>query len=211
MESIGEKIKEARMKKEITQQELSQQLNISRSAISNWESGRNYPDLETIVCLSDILGISLNKLLRDDKKISKKISVVQIVDLISRIKLWIMIPLFIIFLVVTGYLTFQENKYVHNYFSPVYEKNVFLEGNQKSPEVFEFSYSNNIFTDKEIISVMDNPSEVKVSIFEIGTDNMIYEFLLSPGRSHSLDLLQKNTNYLIKVIGEDGRYIMNFC
>ncbi|WP_430289574.1 helix-turn-helix domain-containing protein, partial [Sporosarcina gallistercoris] len=57
---IGDKIKEARNKKRMTQQDLADLLNISRSAISNWEVGRNYPDLDMIVQLSDILEISLN-------------------------------------------------------------------------------------------------------------------------------------------------------
>ncbi|EGO2744207.1 helix-turn-helix transcriptional regulator, partial [Enterococcus faecalis] len=40
---IGEKIKIARNNKDFTQEELANQLNVSRTAVSNWENGRNYP------------------------------------------------------------------------------------------------------------------------------------------------------------------------
>jgi transcriptional regulator with XRE-family HTH domain len=43
-------------------------LNISRSAVSSWEVGRNYPDLETIILISDLLEISLDELLREDEE-----------------------------------------------------------------------------------------------------------------------------------------------
>lgn len=52
----------------ITQDELAEQLNVTRAAISNWEVGRNYPDIQFLVQLSDELNISLDQLLRGDKK-----------------------------------------------------------------------------------------------------------------------------------------------
>lgn len=72
--TIGEKIKITRNELGLTQQELAEQLNVYRSAVSNWESGRNYPDLKMIVKLSDTLDISLKKLLREDERMVKVIS-----------------------------------------------------------------------------------------------------------------------------------------
>ncbi len=46
-------------------------LNVSRPTISSWEIGRNYPDLETIIAISDLFGISLDHLLREDKEMAK--------------------------------------------------------------------------------------------------------------------------------------------
>lgn len=68
---IGDKIKEERLRKEWTQEQLAQLLNVSRSTVSSWEVARNYPDLETIVAISDLFGISLDKLLREDKQMAK--------------------------------------------------------------------------------------------------------------------------------------------
>lgn len=69
--NIGDKIKEQRLKKGWTQERLAQLLNVSRPAVSSWEVGRNYPDLETIIAISDLFGISLDKLLREDKEMAK--------------------------------------------------------------------------------------------------------------------------------------------
>lgn len=72
--NIGEKVKEQRLKKGFTQEQLGEILNVSRSTISSWEVGRNYPDLETIVAISDLFGISLDHLLREDTSMTKKLS-----------------------------------------------------------------------------------------------------------------------------------------
>ncbi|ALS02106.1 XRE family transcriptional regulator [Enterococcus silesiacus] len=72
--NIGDKIKEQRLKKELTQEQLSELLNVSRSTVSSWEVGRNYPDLETIVAISDLFGISLDNLLREDMEMTKDLS-----------------------------------------------------------------------------------------------------------------------------------------
>ena len=69
---IGEKIKEQRLNKEWTQEQLAQLLNVSRSTVSSWEVGRNYPDLETIISISDLFGISLDNLLREDTQMVKE-------------------------------------------------------------------------------------------------------------------------------------------
>lgn len=68
---VGSKIKKNRLKKEWTQEQLAKQLNVSRSAVSGWEIGRNYPDLEMIILISDLFDISLDKLLREDKEMTK--------------------------------------------------------------------------------------------------------------------------------------------
>lgn len=70
--NIGDKIKEERLKKEWTQEQLAKLLNVSRSTVSSWEVGRNYPDLETIIAISDLFRISLDHLLREDKQMAKE-------------------------------------------------------------------------------------------------------------------------------------------
>lgn len=72
--NIGDKIKEQRLKKEWTQEQLGQLLNVSRPTISSWEVGRNYPDLEMVVAISDLFGISLDNLLRGDREMMKDYS-----------------------------------------------------------------------------------------------------------------------------------------
>ncbi len=56
-------IKEARIKKELTQQALSEKLHVTNKAISKWERGLSYPDIELLEPLARELGIPLAKLL----------------------------------------------------------------------------------------------------------------------------------------------------
>ncbi|MGH1723557.1 helix-turn-helix domain-containing protein [Enterococcus durans] len=70
---FSEILKERRTSLGITQERLAKELNVSRSAISNWEIGRNYPDIQTLIDLSKILDVSLDFLLNTDNTIVEKI------------------------------------------------------------------------------------------------------------------------------------------
>jgi len=210
MTSIGKKIKNARNKKQMTQQELAEILTISRSAISNWEGGRNYPDLDMIVQLSDILDISLNTLLREDKVMVKEISQEQRKNSKRKTTLRIIIPLFILSLLTTGYLLYQETYTVHNIFSPNINKTVELENNTKNWKEIDFSYTKNIFWGKEIVNIDGSAAEIELRITDKKTKQVIYNFLITPGKSHKLDSLKKNTNYLIELRGKSGTYFLKF-
>lgn len=72
--NIAKQIKTNRLSLKWTQEQLAESLNVSRSTVSSWEVGRNYPDLETIVALSDLFDISLDELLRGDKLMLEQIS-----------------------------------------------------------------------------------------------------------------------------------------
>lgn len=72
--NIAETIKKYRTEKKLTQEQLAKELNVSRSAVSSWEVGRNYPDLEMLVSISDLFGISLDELLREDNQVLEKIT-----------------------------------------------------------------------------------------------------------------------------------------
>jgi len=59
-------IKEKRKKLGITQDELAKELKVSRSAISNWEIGRNYPDINTLIHLAQMYNMSLDDLFNEN-------------------------------------------------------------------------------------------------------------------------------------------------
>lgn len=212
MTPIGKKIKEARTIKKMTQQELADLLNISRSAISNWEVGRNYPDLDIIVQLSDILEISLNTLLREDKIMVKEISKEQRKNSKRKIILRIVIPLCIILFSTTGYLLYLENSTVRNTFSPIIAKTITLEENTKDWKEIEFNYPKNIFWKKEFVNAEGSTSEVEIRILDKQTKNIIQNFSIEPGKVYKLDSnsLKSNTDYLIELRGEDGMYFLKF-
>lgn len=70
---FGKLLKQERKKMNLTQADLAEQLNVSRSAISNWEIGRNYPGIQTIIDISNVLGVSLDYLLNEDQKIMEAV------------------------------------------------------------------------------------------------------------------------------------------
>ncbi|MGD9679124.1 MAG: helix-turn-helix domain-containing protein [Vulcanibacillus sp.] len=65
---IGEKIRSLRNQRNITQQTLAEQLNVSPQAVSRWENGDSYPDLEQIVALSSYFKITTDELLKNNVK-----------------------------------------------------------------------------------------------------------------------------------------------
>lgn len=66
-EDIGKFIADCRKKKKITQSELAEKLGITDRAISNWENGKNMPDLSLFKPLCEILDITINELLSGEK------------------------------------------------------------------------------------------------------------------------------------------------
>lgn len=65
---IGTKIKDARTAAQLTQEQVAEALGISRQTVSNWENGRTYPDIGSVVKLSDLYGVSLDHLLKGKKE-----------------------------------------------------------------------------------------------------------------------------------------------
>ena len=74
---IGKKLKEKRQEANLTQKELAEILFVSRQTISSWEVGRTFPDLETLVAISELYATPLDDLLKEDfqmvKDITKKV------------------------------------------------------------------------------------------------------------------------------------------
>ncbi len=64
---IGLFLRELRKEKNLTQEELAEQLNVAGRTVSRWETGRNMPDVSIMIPLCEILGISINELLSGEK------------------------------------------------------------------------------------------------------------------------------------------------
>lgn len=65
---IGKKLKEARIKTKMTQEQVADALFVSRQTISNWENERSFPDIVSVVKLSDLFSVSLDELLKGDNE-----------------------------------------------------------------------------------------------------------------------------------------------
>ena len=74
MINLGNKIRELRKKKGITQEQLANALNLSPQAISKWEMGAGYPDVATLPVLAGYFGVSLDAMFDyDPEKLEEKI------------------------------------------------------------------------------------------------------------------------------------------
>lgn len=65
---IGKKLKDARLHSGLTQEKVAEELNVSRQTISNWENEKSYPDIISVIGLSNLYSISLDDLLKGDEK-----------------------------------------------------------------------------------------------------------------------------------------------
>ena len=65
-----DKLKELRKNRGLTQEELAQALFVSRTAISKWESGKGYPNIDSLKAISKYFCVSLDDLLSTDEIIT---------------------------------------------------------------------------------------------------------------------------------------------
>ncbi|MFJ3390592.1 MULTISPECIES: helix-turn-helix domain-containing protein [unclassified Lysinibacillus] len=63
------KLKEERLKHNLSQEELAIKLNISRQSVSKWELEKGYPNIETLIALSDLFNISIDELMKGDNSL----------------------------------------------------------------------------------------------------------------------------------------------
>jgi len=68
---IGSKLKNASNEAKFTQEEIAEKLGVSRQTISNWENSKSYPDIISVIKLSDIYSITLDALLKEDENMIK--------------------------------------------------------------------------------------------------------------------------------------------
>ena len=68
---IGEFLKELRKEKGITQEQLAEQLNVSRRSVSRWETGSNLPDVDILIEMADYYEVDLRELIDGERKSEK--------------------------------------------------------------------------------------------------------------------------------------------
>ncbi len=66
---LAEKIYQERRKLGLSQEQFAERMDISRQAVSKWESGQSMPDLDKIVAMSHIFGVSTDYLLKEDDNV----------------------------------------------------------------------------------------------------------------------------------------------
>ncbi len=67
---FGEKLQQLRKQKSLTQEQLAEELFVSRTAVSKWESGKGYPNIESLKSISKLFSVSIDDLLSGEELIS---------------------------------------------------------------------------------------------------------------------------------------------
>ncbi len=67
---FNEKLQQLRKQRNLTQEQLAEQLYVSRTAISKWEGGKGYPNIESLKGISKLFDVSIDELLSGDELIS---------------------------------------------------------------------------------------------------------------------------------------------
>lgn len=63
MNKVNSTIKRLRLEKSINQEQLAEQLHVTRQAVSNWETGKTQPDIETLTQMAEYFGVSVEYLI----------------------------------------------------------------------------------------------------------------------------------------------------
>lgn len=69
---VGTQIKKYRTNMGISQEELAEKVYVSRQTVSNWETGKNYPDIHSVLLLSSVFNVSLDQLIKGDVVVMKE-------------------------------------------------------------------------------------------------------------------------------------------
>ena len=64
--TLGEKLQKLRQEKGLSQEQLAEELAVSRQAVGKWESGQSRPEMDKLVALAALFGVSTDYLLRED-------------------------------------------------------------------------------------------------------------------------------------------------
>ncbi|MDD5888839.1 MAG: helix-turn-helix transcriptional regulator [bacterium] len=174
--NLDEKIKKIRKDNKMSQDDIAEILNVTRQTISNWENGKNYPDIETLIKISDKFNISLDILLKENmnmvKEMDKNVKDTKKYKTILKVIMSILIFLIVIF-IIYNFMYFNskdrlESKFNETiekynfsinrdgYYSMIYSDNIiFSVPNQKMPKLLEFNldfYAKHLYcdTDNEI-------------------------------------------------------------
>lgn len=69
---LNKQIKKYRRMMNLSQEELAERVYVTRQTISNWETGKSYPDIHSLLLLSTLFNISLDQLIKGDLEIMKE-------------------------------------------------------------------------------------------------------------------------------------------
>lgn len=72
---LGDRLHRLREEKNMSREELAQQMNVSRQAIYKWENNKGYPDIQNLLKLSEIYETTIDDLIKSDPTLQNKINI----------------------------------------------------------------------------------------------------------------------------------------
>ncbi len=69
---IGTQIRKYRTEMELSQEELAERVYVTRQTVSNWETGKSYPDVHSLLLLGSLFNVSLDRLIKGDIELMKQ-------------------------------------------------------------------------------------------------------------------------------------------
>lgn len=199
---IGETILKLREAKKMSQEEFAQHYHVTRQTISNWEKEKNYPDLQTLVQISNESGISLDSMLKDNfslvQEIDKKVRHLKIFKIGTTIVLAIV-------LLISSYIGIQkgrQNHLIRTYKDTLEEMGFEKEGNNYYLTDSDFKYEVYMFDRPDIWELNQKMSD---------SEKFIIATLLekNPGLKDNLDVTIRKTNDFITLYLSKGNHTIN--
>ncbi len=109
---IGKKRRNARVQSGMTQENVAEKINVSRQTISNWENEKSYPDIISVIELSNLYSISLDDLLKGDEKMIEHLEESTNVVKSNQKMIWaIIVNIIVVALLITLNMFIPDNRY----------------------------------------------------------------------------------------------------
>ena len=146
---IGSRIKKYREEQNISQEELALKIFVSRQTISNWETDKSYPDIKSLIMLSNIFNVSLDNFIKKDieemRKIidSKKIKEFNVMSYVFLVEMLV--------LIISAYPLFK----LLDFIGFIIWISLYIISFGTASIIERFKKENNIQTYKEIIAFID--------------------------------------------------------
>ena len=146
---IGSRMKKYREEQNISQEELALKIFVSRQTISNWETDKSYPDIKSLIMLSNIFNVSLDNFIKKDieemRKIidSKKVKEFNVMSYVFLVEMLV--------LIISAYPLFK----LLDFIGFIIWISLYIISFGTARVIERFKKENNIQTYKEIIAFID--------------------------------------------------------
>lgn len=162
--NLGKRILEIRKENKLSQEEFSELFNVTRQTVSSWENSKSYPDIETLVKISDKFNISLDILLKENKDMITSID--KNVKSTKKLKITVLILIILIILLVSFFLIKNSSRKT--------PKEVALKQIAYGNEVYSFNAkSDNFLMDNGKIDFTLENSLIQITDFKLKEDSKI--------------------------------------